>query len=246
MKVLVIEDNEEVADTVALCLNLRWPQAELMSAAEGKRGIELVEEESPDLVVLDIGLPDMGGLEVLRSIRALSDVPIVMLTARGQDVEIARFLEEGADDYVVKPYSHVEFMGRVQAVTRRASGRVGTVAPPVLASDLVMDFAGAEVCKAGVPIKLTRTEIALLEHLVRNANVVVSYQALASNVLQVKAPSAADNRLIKVHMQHLRAKLGDSVDNPKYVTNVYGVGYKFLPKPTAGVAGLRQWAGQPS
>ena len=245
MKVLVIEDNLEMSDTVALCLNMRWPQTELVTVVEGKRGIELVEEESPDLVVLDIGLPDIGGLEVLRGIRAFSDVPVVMLTVQNHDVEIARYLEEGADDYVVKPFSHVEFMGRIQAVTRRANGRMGTVAPPVLAGDLAMDFAGAEVCKAGVPVNLTRTEIALLEHLVRNANVVMTYRALAANVLQVKTPDAADSRLIKVHTQHLRAKLGDSVDNPKYIANVYGVGYKFLPRPTSGVTGLRQWAGQP-
>ena len=122
MKFLVIDDSQEIIDAVSLCLNLRWPQAELISTSEGKRGLELVEEEAPDLTILDIGLPDMNGLDVLRSLRSFSDVPVAMLTARGQDVEIARFLEEGADYYVVKPFSHVELMGRIQAIFRRGSG----------------------------------------------------------------------------------------------------------------------------
>ncbi len=245
MKFLIIDDSQEIIDAVTLCLNLRWPQAELVSANEGQRGIEMVEEEAPDLVVLDIGLPDMSGLEVLRTLRGFSNVPVVMLTVRDQDVEIARFLEEGADDYVVKPFSHVEFMGRIQAIFRRAQGRMRSAQQPLQAADLLIDFGAAEVFKGREPIALTRTELALLEHLVRNATRVVTYESLATNIMHVEDPADADRRLIKVHVQHLRSKLGDSADSPKYIANVYGVGYKFLPQVSAGVAGLKQPNGQP-
>ena len=240
MKFLVIEDSQEMVDAVSLCLNLRWPQAEVLCTGEGRRGLELVEEEAPDLVILDIGLPDMHGLEVLRSLRGFSDVPVVMLTARNQDVEIARFLEEGADDYVVKPFSHVELMGRLQAIFRRAQGRMRSSSRPLQAADLLIDFGAAEVYQAGEPINLTRTELAFLEHLVRNANRVASYESLATLILQGGEPADADTRLIKVHVQHLRSKLGDSADNPKYIANVYGIGYKFLPQVSSGVAGIQR------
>ena len=243
MKFLVIDDSQEIIDAVSLCLNLRWPQADVLSSSEGRRGLELVEEAGPDLVILDIGLPDMNGLEVLRSLRGFSDVPVVMLTARGQDVEIARFLEEGADDYVVKPFSHVELMGRIQAIFRRAHGRMRSSSRPLQAGDLLMDFGAAEVYRAGQPVSLTRTELSLLERLVRNATRVVSYESLASNILQVAEPADADSRLIKVHVQHLRSKLGDSAENPKYIANVYGIGYKFMPQVTSGVAQIYQGSG---
>ena len=116
MKVLIIEDSQEIIDTLSLCFDLCWPQAELLSATKGKRGLELVEEHSPDLVILDIRLPDLNGLEVLRSMRAFSDVPVMILTVRGESVEIARFLKEGADDYVVKPFNCVDLMERIQVI----------------------------------------------------------------------------------------------------------------------------------
>ena len=103
-----------------------------------------------------------------------------------------------------------------------------------------MDFGAAEVYESGRPVGLTRTELALLEHLVRNATRVVTYESLASNMMQIAEPADADSRLIKVHVQHLRSKLGDSAENPKYIANVYGIGYKFLQQVTAGVAGLMQ------
>ena len=229
MKFLLIDDSEETISSVSLCLSLRWPQAEVFSANDGKTGLEMIERHKPDLVILDIELPDMNGLEILRSLRDFSDVPVVMLTIRGQDVEIARFLEEGADDYVVKPFSFVEFMGRIQAICRRAQGRMQSIAPAVKAEDLLMDFGANEVHKANEPVALTRTEMALLQYLVRNATRVVTYESLA-NVLQIAKDG--DNRLIKVHIQHLRSKLGDSADNPRYIANVYAMGYKFLPKVT--------------
>ena len=236
MKFLIIDDSPEIIEAVSLCIHLRWPQSEVLSAGEGEQGLELVKEQELDLVVLDVNLPDMGGFDVLRSRREFSDVPVVMLTVRNQDVEIARFLEEGADDYVTKPFSHVELMGRIQAIFRRAQSRMRSSAQTLQAGDLVMDFGAAEVFKAGQTINLTRTEMALLSHFVRNATRVATYESLSSNVLKVDELTDSEVQLLKVHIQHLRSKLGDSPASPKYIANVYGVGYKFGPQVTAAVA----------
>lgn len=236
MKFAVIDDSQDIFDAVSLCVNLRWPQAEIVGANTGDQGLKTIEEQTPDLVILDVGLPDMSGLEVLQWIRKFSDVPVIILTARDQDVEIARFLEAGADDYIVKPFSHVELLGRIQAILRRTRGRVQAGTPVLQAGDLLMDFDGAEVHRSGVPVSLTRTELNLLADLVRNATRVVTYESLASKVLNSADLSDSDTRLIKVHIQHLRAKLNDSAENPRYITNIYGIGYKFMLPVTAGVA----------
>lgn len=236
MKFLLIDDSADIFDAVSLCLNLRWPQAEVLGTGSGEEGLTLVEQHTPDMVVLDIGLPDMSGLEVLKAIRDFSDVPVVMLTARDQDVEIARYLEAGADDYVVKPFSHVELLGRIQAVFRRARGRGRAGSSSLQAGDMVLDFDAAEVYKAGEPISFTRTELNLLQELVRNATRVVTYESLAAKVLQAPEPADSDTRVIKVHVQHIRSKLGDSAEQPQYITNVYGVGYKFMLPVSAAIA----------
>ena len=238
LKFVIIDDSHEIIDAVSLCLSLRWPGAEVFSASEGKRGLELVEAHGPDLVILDIGLPDMSGLEILRSLRSFSDVPVMILTIKDQDVEIARYLEEGADDYVVKPFSRVVLMSRIHTIFRRAHGRMRSASLPLRAGDLLMDFGAAQVYKAGKPVFLTRTELALLEHLAREATRVVTYESLASNMLQVADPADGESRLISAHVQHLRAKLGDSAGNPQYIANVYGIGYKFLPQVTSGLASI--------
>ncbi len=234
MKFAVIDDSRDIFDAVSLCVKLRWPQAETVGAGTGEAGLKVIEEQTPDLVILDIGLPDMSGLEVLQWMRKFSDVPVVILTARDQDVEIARFLEAGADDYIVKPFSHIELLGRIQAILRRTQGRVHSGTPVLQAGSLLMDFDGAEVYKDGGLVPLTRTELSLLSELVRNAMRVVTYESLASKVVNAADPSESDVRLIKVHVQHLRAKLNDSAESPRYIANVYGVGYKFIRPVTSG------------
>ena len=107
MKILVIDDQQSIIDAVSLCINLRWPTAEVIPAYDGAAGLELIETESPDLVILDIGLPGIDGLQVLQQARLFSQVPVIMLTVQDQDTTIARSLQMGADDYVVKPFSHI-------------------------------------------------------------------------------------------------------------------------------------------
>jgi len=113
MKVLVIEDDPGIVEVVSLCFQLRWSGTSLVSATSGTKGVELVETESPDVVILDIGLPDIDGYQVLREIRHFSDVPVIMLTVRGEDTNVAKGLELGADDYITKPFSHIELIARV-------------------------------------------------------------------------------------------------------------------------------------
>src|SRR5512137_1270657 len=122
MKVLVIEDDPGIVEVVSLCFQLRWTGTTVISASSGHKGVGLVESESPDVVILDIGLPDIDGYQVLKEIRRFSEVPVLMLTVRGEDTDIAKGLELGADDYITKPFSHIELIARVQAVLRRSQG----------------------------------------------------------------------------------------------------------------------------
>ena len=146
MKVLVIEDAVDVVKVVSLCLELRWPDASILSTAEGGKGLELIEKERPDIVILDLGLPDMDGLDVLREIRRFSEVPVIVLTVRDRDSDIAKGLELGADDYMTKPFSHIELQARVNTVMRRAQGTAAAGNEGEFSSDnLSINFASREV-----------------------------------------------------------------------------------------------------
>ncbi len=120
MKILVIEDNPGVADVVSLAFELRWPDAKVLIAESGESGLLMLETESPQLIILDIGLPGIDGFDVLKTTRSISNVPVIMLTARGDDTDVTRALDLGADDYVTKPFSHLVLLARVQAVLRRS------------------------------------------------------------------------------------------------------------------------------
>ena len=183
MKVVVIDDSPEIIEVVSLCFQLRWSNAELSSAPTGSEGLELVESKSPDIVILDIGLPDMEGFEVLKEIRRFSQVPVIMLTVRAEDTDVARGLEMGADDYITKPFSHIELVARVQAVLRRSQGAaVSSGERPFNSGKLFIDFTGNEVKVDGNSVKLTSTELKLLYLLVRNEGRLVTHEGLLSKV----------------------------------------------------------------
>ncbi len=232
MKVLVIEDDPGIVEVVSLCFQLRWSGTTLLSAATGAKGVELVEAESPDVLILDIGLPDMDGYQVLREVRRFSDVPVIMLTVRGEDTSVARGLELGADDYITKPFSHIELIARVQAVLRRAQGvSVSEGERPFTAGKLSVDFGRNEVFVSGTPVKLTSTERKLLYYLVRNEGRVLSHETLLAKVWGDTYMDARD--LLRVHIQHIRQKLQDNAESPNIIVTEHGLGYKFV-KP-AGV-----------
>jgi DNA-binding response OmpR family regulator len=227
MKVVVIDDSPEIIEVVSLCFQLRWSGAEVTAAKDGTRGLEIIEAENPDLVILDVGLPDMDGYQVLREIRRFSQVPVVMLTVKGEDTDIAKGLELGADDYVTKPFSHIELIARVQAVLRRTRGSALAAEEQSFASGkLKVDFARNEVTVDGNPVKLTNTEYKLLYHLLKNEGRLLPHENLLSKACGESYRDARD--LLRVHIQHLRQKLGDNLDSPRIIITEHGMGYKFL------------------
>ncbi len=227
MKVLIIEDSPEIVEAVRLAFELRWPEAKVIATGEGKKGITLTESESPDLVILDLGLPDMDGLKVLKEIRNFSDIPVIILTVRGEETDKVRGLELGADDYIVKPFSHMEFLARVKAVLRRSHlpELKGAIAPFVTPK-LSIDFATRTVIKNNQKIKLTPTEFNLLQYLVRNEGKTLSHRTLLEKVWGEEYTDATD--YLKVYIQRLREKLEDDPANPKILLSERGVGYKFI------------------
>ena len=227
MKVLVIEDDPGIIEVVSLCFQLRWSGTTVVSASNGRQGIELVETESPEVVILDIGLPDIDGYQVLREIRRFSDVPVIMLTVRGEDTDVAKGLELGADDYITKPFSHIELIARVQAVLRRAQGiAVTDDERPFAAGKLSVDFARNEVLINGESVKLTSTERKLLYYLIRNEGRILSHESLLTKVWGDSYVDARD--LLRVHIQHLRQKLEDNAESPSIIVTEHGIGYKFI------------------
>jgi two-component system KDP operon response regulator KdpE len=227
MKVVVIDDSPEIIEVVALCFQLRWSGATVLSANDGAKGLELIEAENPDVVILDVGLPDMDGFQVLREIRRFSQVPIIMLTVKGEDTDVAKGLEMGADDYVTKPFSHIELLARVQAVLRRARATaVTTEERPFSSGKLSVDFAANEVRVDGKPVRLTSTESKLLYYLVRNEGRLLSHENLLTKVWGQSYIDARD--LLRVHIQHLRRKLGDNAESPSIIVTEHGMGYKFV------------------
>ena len=230
MKVLIIEDDPDVVEVVSLCFELRWPHAQVVSAPTGARGMALIEVEAPDLIILDIGLPDTDGFELCRQIRAFSDVPIVMLTVRDSEMDIVKGLEMGADDYITKPFSHIELLARIQSVLRRAQAlSMGANEEPFVSADLHIDFLRREVTVGGRLVRLTPTEYNLLYHLARNAGRVMSHRVLLERVWGQEYVEATD--YLKVHIQHLRQKLGDHSQSPQLILNERGVGYKLVKVP---------------
>jgi two-component system response regulator VicR len=227
MKVLVIEDDPGIIEVVSLCFQLRWTGTTVISASAGRKGVELVEAESPDVVILDIGLPDIDGYQVLKEIRRFSEVPVLMLTVRGEDTDIAKGLELGADDYITKPFSHIELIARVQAVLRRAQGLAVTDEErPFIAGKLTVDFGRNEVQLAGHPVKLTSTERKLLYYLIRNEGRILSHESLLAKVWGDTYVDARD--LLRVHIQHLRQKMEDNSETPNIIVTEHGIGYKFI------------------
>jgi two-component system KDP operon response regulator KdpE len=227
MRILVIDDAPDVIESVRLGFTLQWREVEVLGADAGERGLDLVEHERPDLVLLDVGLPDIDGYEVLRQIRAFSDVPVVMLTARDGTLDLVKGLELGADDYVTKPFNHLELLARVKAVLRRLDMPAPAARVPSFQSgELEMDFARQELRVAGRRVELTPTEYKLLYHLIRNAGYVLTHGTLLAKVWGREYVDEVD--YVRVYIRRLRDKLGDDSERPRYIQTERGLGYRFL------------------
>lgn len=231
MKVLLIEDSPEIINGVSLTFKLRWPEAALVSTDCGTKGIEMVETETPDIIILDINLPDMTGFEVLENIRRFSDVPIIVLTVRGDEVDELRGLEMGADDYITKPFSPANLLTRVRAVLRRTGTRrpEEEELPQMVAGDVTINFSAREVLRDDERLHLTPTEYKILCYLARNSGKVVSQESIKQYVWGSEA-RYVDGSTLKRYIYQLRTKLGDDADNPRLIFNERGMGYR-LVKP---------------
>ena len=225
MKVLIIEDDGEIVEAISLAFQIRWPEAGVVSTRLGEKGISLVETESPDIVILDLGLPDINGFEVLRQIRLFSRVPIIILTVRADEADIVKGLEWGADDYIVKPFRQLEFLARVKALIRRQSPEEEEI---LVSGPMRLDPTTGQLHYDRKEIALTISESRIFGHLMKNAGRIVTHSSLAEAVWGNDYPGSADS--LKVHIRRLREKVEANPSNPQVILTKTGVGY-FLAKP---------------
>jgi two-component system, OmpR family, KDP operon response regulator KdpE len=228
MRILVVDDEPDLVESIRLGFDLQWREVEVLGAHDGDTALDLVERESPDIVLLDIGLPGRDGFDVLRELREFSDVPVVMLTARDDAMDKVKGLELGADDYVTKPFNHLELMARVRAVLRRHDMPApASRAPSFRSGELEVDFARQEARLRGERIDLTPTEYKLLYHLVRNVGHVLQHGTLLAKVWGREYMDETD--YVRVYVRRLREKLGDDPEHPRYIQTERRLGYRFLP-----------------
>ncbi|MBI4493267.1 MAG: response regulator transcription factor [Chloroflexi bacterium] len=227
MRVLIVEDERDMVEAISLSLRFQWPDCEVAVAEDGAAAVELAQQDTFDLMLLDLGLPRLDGFQVLREVRVGSAVPVIIITARGEELDKVRGLELGADDYVTKPFSHLELLARVKAVLRRVD-----MPPPGLSSStsyydgyLSIDYQSHQVKVAGAPVSLTPIEYNLLYHLVRNAGQVVPHRILLAKVWGHEYEDETD--YLRVYLRRLREKLERDPDNPEYLLTERGLGYRF-------------------
>ena len=230
MKVLVVDDAAEVIEAVTVSFTLQWRETDVIGADNGETALDLIEQERPDVVLLDIAMPGMDGFETLREIRAFSDVPVIMLTARDDVIDKVKGLELGADDYVTKPFDHLELLARVKALLRRLDmPQPVSRAPSFQAGELTIDFASREVRLGGELVPLTATEYKVLYHLVRNAGRVLPHETLLAKVWGREYVEEID--YLRVYIRRLRQKLERDPEHPRHILTERGLGYRFRVDP---------------
>ncbi len=224
MKVLIIEDSPEVAESISLCLQIRWPEVELSVAAEGAKGLETAKSENFDLVLLDINLPDIDGFNVLNQIRSFSKVPIIIVTVRGNEHDQVRGLEMGADDYIVKPFRPRDLIARANAVLRRTQDfEVTEEQPLIIRGDLTLNLTTDEALLRGRTTRLTRTEAKVLYTLMKSAEKTLNDEDLFQKVWN---KNYSDSQVLRSYIRRLRGKLNDNP--PRIILTKRGEGYRFV------------------
>jgi DNA-binding response OmpR family regulator len=224
-RILLVDDEQSVQTLLAY--PLRKEGYEVVPATDGQQALDRFAEQRFDLVVLDIMLPKLDGIEVCRRLRTRSQVPIIMLTAKGDEIDRVLGLEMGADDYIVKPFSVREFRSRVKAALRRSEmlRKLPSGEEPIVAGDLRIDFDKRSAGVRGEPVRLTYVEFEILAALARNPGRVFSREMLLEHVWGDSL--YRDPRTVDVHIRHLREKLERDPKGPEYLFTVRGVGYRF-------------------
>ncbi len=228
MRLAIIEDDPEIMEVVSIAFETAWPGSQIVSAPNAVEVLEMVKNEIPDVIILDVALPegDSSGFDLCKEIRTFSEVPIIMVTARTREVDIVRGLELGAADYLTKPFSSVELLARTRAVLRRVQvGPLGAQTHPFVSKELSVDYDNREVLVHGEPVKLTPTEYKMLCYLVRNPRQVLTNQAILDEVWGQEYRNS--NGLVKAHVQRLRKKLKDNLQDPRLIITERGRGYRF-------------------
>lgn len=220
--VLLIEDDHRIREALARALAQRGH--DIRSSASGLEGVEEALDEPVELVVLDLGLPDVDGIDVLKMIRSVSSVPVVIATARDDEAEIVRALDAGADDYVVKPFSSDQLDARIRAVLRRLGSEEDS--GPVVIGDLVIEAQAREASLAGKQLELSRREFDLLLFLAQRVGTVVGKREILAEVW--RQPYGGADKTVDVHVSWLRRKLGESAAEPRFLHTVRGVGIKLV------------------
>ena len=220
MKVLVIEDNTDVIEFISIAFEIGWPDAEIISTHQGDSGVELAGSQMPDVVLLDIGLPDISGFNVLKQIRAFSEVPVIIQTVKDSEADIVRGLGLGADEYIVKPYGQMELLARVRSVLRRHNSHLSNT---VSYGMLHLDTSSGQLSMGTGSVCLTRTETLILNDLIISAGHAVTFTRLAETVWGTEYPNAEPT--LRVYIRRLRQKVeavsGDSIR----ISSRAGIGY---------------------
>jgi len=223
--ILVVDDEERMSRFIRL--NLEHDGFQVLEANRGLKAINLIRERMPDLVLLDVMMPDLDGFEVLQLIRESYQVPVIMLTAKGEEDDKVKGLELGADDYVTKPFSPRELVSRVRAVLRRNDQGATTDAGVIEVDEhLKIDFGRREVWLDDNLVKLRPTEYRLLYHLVQNAGWVLTYDQILSKVWGYEYRD--EPHYVRLYVNYLRQKLEQDPANPQYILTERGVGYRFV------------------
>jgi two-component system KDP operon response regulator KdpE len=225
MKILLVDDEKDFVKILGMAFHVYRPGYTLVAAHNGNDALAAVSKDAPDMVLLDVMLPDMDGFEICQTIRAQSSVPIILLTARDREEDVVRGLELGADDYLTKPFSHRELMARIDALLRRAratafNGQAGFFCT----GDLTVDFARRQAIIRHKRLELTPKEYEVLEHLARNAGQVLTHDALLAKVW---GPQYRDEpQYLKTYIYRLRKKIEENPRSPRYIVSHYGTGYR--------------------
>jgi two-component system KDP operon response regulator KdpE len=222
-RILIVDDDPSIVKFV--CDNLKAEKYDTLTSMNGAKALQVIERELLDLVILDIMLPGTDGFEVCRKIREWSQIPIIMLSALGNEEDKIKCLDVGADDYITKPFGIHELMARVRAVLRRAQKITPPTQPPFICGDLEVDFVNRRVTIVGNEVKLTPTEFSLLRELVLNAGKVLTHAYLLNKVWGPEYRS--EREYLHVFIRRLRKELEQNPDNPKHILTIPKVGYQF-------------------
>lgn len=224
LNILIIEDEKDIVETIEY--NLKKEDFKVSKAYDGKKGLKLAQEKRPALIILDLMLPTIDGLEVCKTLKAdirTKEIPIVMLTAKGSEVDRVLGLELGADDYITKPFSMRELIARVKTILKRYSLKATESGAVLRFPELEIDIDRHEVKASGKVVELTAKEFSLLQYLAENKGLVMSREKLLDHVWGIEV--AIETRTVDVHVKRLREKLGKKAG--KYIQTLRGVGYKF-------------------